>query len=160
MSPCGQKLGAARQIETFAVPLIDLLRPGIDHGKAGRGRPDRVIADLGVAVGMRKDLAAERPRAHLRAEADAEERLVLLERHGDPVDFPADEIVRVIGAHRAAENDRAGMLGKRRRQRIAEPRPAHIERKTELLQGVADPARGRMLLVEDDQDRLSHDRRN
>jgi hypothetical protein len=28
-----------------------------------------------------------------------------------------------------------------------------------LLQGVADPARGRVLLVEDDQNRLSHDER-
>ena len=82
---------------------------------------------------------------------------MLLKRDGDPVDFPTDEIFLIVGAHRAAENDGAGMLGERRRQRIAKARPTHIQRKTELLQSVTDPSRGRMLLMEDDQNRLSHD---
>ncbi len=154
----GQQLGARRQVEALAVPLIDLFRPGIDDGKTRIGRPDRVIADLGMTLRMRENLAAQRPGAHLRAEADAEERLVLLERNRDPVDLAADEIVGVVGAHRPAENHRAGMLRQARRQRIAEPRPAHVELVAELRQGTADTARRGMLLVQDDQNRLWHDR--
>src|SRR5579863_6260515 len=129
----GKKLGPVRQIEPLAVPLIDLLGPVIDHRKAGRGRPDRVIADLGVAGRMTKNPAAERPRTHLRAEADAEKRLLLFDRDGNPVDLAVDEFVRVIGAHRAAEDDGAGMIAQRLRQRIAEARPAHVEPVSELL---------------------------
>ena len=31
----GQKLGTARQVESFAMPLIDLFRPGVDDAKPG-----------------------------------------------------------------------------------------------------------------------------
>src|SRR5580704_1609083 len=49
------------------------------------------------------------------------------------------------------------MIGHGLRQRIAEPRPAHVEPVAELAQGVADTARRGMLLVQNDQDRLLHD---
>jgi hypothetical protein len=52
------------------------------------------------------------------------------------------------------------MVCERGRQRIVEARAADIQRETELPERMADPARGRMLLVENDQDRLSHDRNN
>jgi len=77
--------------------------------------------------------------AHIcRTETDAEERLVAFQRHADPFDFAADVIVAVIGAHRAAENDRGRMLGHGRRQRIAKARPPHVQRVAELLQSVAE----------------------
>src|SRR5262249_10834594 len=76
---CRQQVGAERQVEALAVPLVDLLRPGIADHAADIGRPDRVIADLRVAVGMPVDPAAEVMRQHLRAQADAEKRLLLPE---------------------------------------------------------------------------------
>src|SRR6516225_7106544 len=115
--------GAARQLETLTVPLIDAFRPGLDHGKSGRRRPHRVIADLGVAGGMAKHLAAEMLRAHLRAKANAEKLLVVAQRHADPVDLAADEIVVVIGAHRTAENHGCGMFRHGFRQGLAKARP-------------------------------------
>jgi hypothetical protein len=48
------------------------------------------------------------------------------------------------------------MLGHRLRQRLAETRPAHVERVSELLQGTANAAGRGVLLVQDDQDRLLH----
>ena len=153
----GQQFGAGRQIEPFAVPLIDAFGPGLDDGEAGRRRPDRIIADLGVALGMAKHFAAELPREHLGAEADAEKRLVLLKRHADPIDLAPDVIVLVIGAHRAAENDGAGMFRHGRRQGIVEARAAHIEPVAKVAQRIADAAGGGMFLVQDDQDRLLHD---
>ena len=49
------------------------------------------------------------------------------ERHGDPVDLPANIVIRIVGAHRAAENDRAGMVVQRFRQRIAKARTPDIQ---------------------------------
>ncbi len=60
---------------------------------------------------MRRDLRAELSGKHLRAEADAEERPLLAQRDFDPVDLAADIIVGIVGAHRTAEDDRAGMRG-------------------------------------------------
>ncbi len=45
---------------------------------------------------------AELARQHLRAEADPQERPLLLQRHADEIGFGLDEIFRVVGAHRAA----------------------------------------------------------
>jgi hypothetical protein len=73
--------------------------------------------------------------------------------HRNPVDFPAHIIVRIIGAHRATENHRAGMLIQRFRQGITESGPPDIEGMTERPQRVADPAGCRRLLVQHDQDR-------
>ena len=138
------------------MPLIDLLRPGIADVTPDLGRPDRIIADLGVTVGVLVDAAAEMVSQHLRAQADAEKRLLLLERDLEPVDLAADEIVGVVGAHRTAEIDGAGMSCHGLGQRVAEARAAQIERIAALAQGVTDTPRRRSLLMHDDQNRRQH----
>src|SRR5690349_9324621 len=152
----GKELGAVRHVEALAVPLIDAFRPGLDHREPGGGRPYRVIADLGMAARMAVHLAAKKFGANLRAEADAEKRLVVAQRHTNPFDFTMVEIVAVIDAHRTAENDRGRMLGHGRRQGIAEARPPHVQVVAELLQGMAKAAGRGVLLVQDDQDRMLH----
>jgi hypothetical protein len=49
------------------------------------------------------------------------------------------------------------MLGHGRRQPIAEARPPHVQRVAELLQSVAEAAGRRVLLVQNDQDRMLHE---
>src|SRR5215813_3859107 len=151
-----QQFGAERQVEALAMPLIDLLRPGIAHHTADIGRADRIIADFGVTIGMPVDAAAEMMRQHLGAEAYAEKLLLLLQRHGKPIDLATDEIGGVVRAHGAAERDGAGMAGHGLGQRIAEARATHVERIAALAQGVADASGGRRLLVQHDQNRLEH----
>ena len=102
---------------------------------------------------MRRDLCAQLLGQHLGAQANAQKRPLLAQGNFDPVDFAANIVVGIVGAHRAAENDRAGMLIERLRQRVAEPRAPDIEGVTERPQRIADPARCRRLLVENDQDR-------
>jgi hypothetical protein len=115
----GQQRGTARQIEALAMPLIDMIRPDLADLAALERRPDRVIADLDMALAVEIHPSAKMPRQHLAAEADPEIRLVFLQRHADPVDLAFDEIEIVIGALRSAEDHRAGMLLERFRQRIA-----------------------------------------
>src|SRR5215475_6227831 len=136
------------------MPLIDLLRPRIADRPSDLRRPDWVVTDLGVAFGMGIDPAAEMARQHLGPEADAEKGLLLLERHRDPVGFAAHEFLRVVGARRTAEDDRAGVLRERFRERIAEAWMAGVERIAALLQGVADPTGRGAVPVQNDQDRL------
>ena len=102
---------------------------------------------------MRRDPRAELHGEHLRAEANSQKRPLLPQRHRNPVDFPADEFIGVVGAHRPAENDRAGMVIQGFRQGIAEARTPDIQPVTERPQRIADPARRRGLLVQDDQHR-------
>src|SRR5262245_55716125 len=123
------------------MPLIDLFGPGIAERAPELGRADRVIANLGLALGMQIDPAAEMARQHLGAEADPEERLALLERHRDPIRLAPHEFIPVVGAHRAAEDDCTGMLRQRVGQRIAKAWPASIERIAALLQRMTDPTR-------------------
>ena len=138
------------------MPLIDVIRPERADRAAFVGGTDRVIADFDLALFVEIHLAAEIERHHLRAEADAEKRLVLLQRNGDPVDLALDEIVLVIGALRPAENHRAGMLCQGVRQGIAETRPADIEAQAALAQNISDAAGRRMFLVQNDQNRSGH----
>jgi hypothetical protein len=105
---------------------------------------------------MRRHLAAKLPRQHLGAETDAEERLALLERNRDPFDLAAHEIICIIGAHRAAENDGAAMGRKRLGQRIAEAGTADVEQHAALGQAVPDPPRRRALVVQHDQAGRGH----
>ena len=77
----------------------------------------------------------------------------------DPVDLAADEIGLVGGAHRSAEDDRAGVSGHGCRQRVAIARTADVEGIAALLQRVSDPAGRRVLLVQYDQDRERHGER-
>src|SRR5262249_36709559 len=91
---------------------------------------------------------------HLRAETDPKERLSLAQRHLDPVDFVAHELVRIVGTHRAAEDDGADVVGERIGERIAVARAPDIHGDAARLEVMADPSGGRMLLMEDDQDGL------
>ncbi len=162
-APLRQQLGAMGEREAFAMPMIDMVRPdlgairaGAEQAGAGLGGLDRVIADLDQPFRMRRHRGAEMPRQHLRAEADAEIGLALLERHADPVDLGPHIIVAVIGALRPAEDDGAGMLVQRLGQRLAEAGAAYVEAETEGGEPMPDPAGRGMLLVEHDQDRRRH----
>ncbi len=153
-----EQLGAGRQVKAFPVPLVDVAWPRAAHVEAGLRRPDRVVTDLHVTVAVAEHRAAEVPGEHLGAEADAEERLSLPERDGEPVGLAADELVLVVGALGSAENDRAGMVRQGRGQGLAEPRAADVEGEAASDQGVTEPAGSRVLLVENDEDRRGHRR--
>src|SRR5262249_45534966 len=86
---------------------------------------------------------------HLRAKADAEKWFLLLECNADPVGFPADELIRVVGAHGAAKNDGTAVVCKRRGER-AVAGLAHIECVIVAAKPVADVARLGPLLVKHD----------
>ena len=149
----GQQFSARRKFKSFAVPMVDMVRPvRADRGSCGSGA-DRVISDLHAALRMRSHPAAEMHREHLRAQANSQQRPLLPKRHCDPLDLAANIIIRIVGAHRAAENDRTGMLFQRLRQRVAEARTPDIEPVSKCPQHVADPARRRRLLVQHDQNR-------
>jgi hypothetical protein len=100
---------------------------------------------------MRRNPGPKLLGQHLGAQANPHERPLFAQRYLDPVDLAANVIVGIVGAHRAAENHRAGMIVQRFRQRIAEPRTADIEPIAERPQRVADAARGRGFLVQDNQ---------
>jgi hypothetical protein len=127
LAALGQQFAARGQGEAFAVPMIDAIRPRAAQRVTGGGRPNRIIADLRATLRMRRHRAAEMPGQHLRAEADSEKRPLLRQRHRNPVDLAPDVIVRIVGAHRAAEDHRACMIGKRARQLIAKARAANVK---------------------------------
>jgi len=102
---------------------------------------------------MRAHAAAQVADHHLRAEADTEKGRGFAQRHADPVDLVLNPAIAVVRAHRTAEHHGARMVGQRRRQRIAERRTANVERMTAGGQQPADPARARLLAMQDDQDR-------
>jgi hypothetical protein len=90
-------------------------------------------------------------RQHLRAETNAEKRLTGRKRFADPIDFDADPIFLVIGAHRAAKDYRRVVTVHIFGERIAETRPADVEPVTVFHQQPADPSRRRMFLMQNDQ---------
>ena len=147
----GQQLGAARQVEALAVPLIDLARPFRHQLAADLGGRKVIIADLDEAVVMAVDAGAEIARQHLRAEADAEERLFLAQRHVEPVGLAGDEGIGVVGAHRPAEDDGTGVAFQRLGQQLAEARPADVEGKAPAHQLLPDAAGRRGFLMQDDE---------
>ena len=149
----GKQFCAARQLKSLAVPVVDALRPVRAERMTRLRRTDRIVADLHPPFVMRRDLRAQLFGKHLRAQADAEKRPLLAQGNFDPVDLAADIIVGIVGAHRAAEDDRAGMLVQRFRQGIAEPRTPDVEGIAERPQRIADPSRRRGLLMENDQNR-------
>ncbi|EGE56070.1 hypothetical protein RHECNPAF_750029 [Rhizobium etli CNPAF512] len=148
----GQKVGAARQLETLAVEMIDHLRP-VHQQPALLGRVQWIPADLGRAVGIRLHLAAKVMHQHLGTEADAEIGAFLPQRNLDPVDLLLDEFIRIIGAHRPAEDDGAGMIFERCRKRFAEHRSADVEAIALFDEQLTDAAGARSLLMQDDEDR-------
>src|SRR5579884_658076 len=105
----GKRNSARSKREPFAVPVIDMARPIAEAPAFFLGR-DRLISHFDAAFAMSINLRSEVLGKHLRAKADAEEWLLFQERHLDPVNFPGDVIVAVIGAHGAAENDGAAMV--------------------------------------------------
>ena len=105
---------------------------------------------------MGRDALAEMPRKHLRAEADAEKRLSLAQWDADEVGLGLDEIVRIVGALRPAEDHRAGVIRHGLGQGIAVARPADIELVAAIAQRGADTAGRRLLLVQDEQNFVSH----
>src|SRR5258707_7939054 len=90
------------------MPLIDMLGEASELYALGGG-DERIIADLRQLVGMEAHLGAEMIGEHLRAETDAEERLLLLQCDPDPLRLEANELVLFVGAHGTAENDGAAV---------------------------------------------------
>jgi len=135
-----QQFTSGRQIETFTVPLIDVVGPIRTDVASSLCRTDWIIADLGVALRMWIDLRTKMARHHLRTEANAEIWLFVTQRNADPVDLSPQEFFIVIGALRATEDSRAGMPFHRLGQRIAKSRPSNVERIAELCQRLADAA--------------------
>src|SRR6516225_10660441 len=132
------------------MPVVDVIRPVRTNLQPGRRGMDRIIADLRATLRMRRNTGAKLLCQHLRAETDTEEWTLLGERHGDPVDLAANELIAVVGAHRAAENHGAGVVLQGFGKHIAKARPPYIEPVSELSQRVADPARSRGFLMQDD----------
>ena len=79
-----------------------------------------------------------------------------MQRHADEVDLGLDEVVGIVGALRAAEDHRAGMLRHRGGQRIAEARAADVEGVAAVPERGADATGRRLLLVQDDQNLFGH----
>ena len=147
----GEQRRAGRQVEPLAMPLVDMVRPGIVRGTPLHRRMDRVVADLGMLIDVAEHAGAEIAREHLRTEADAEQRLLLAQRHAHPLDLTADEGIFVVGAVRAAEHDSAGVLFQRRGQRVVEARPTNIERIAHSREEVPHPTGRRMFLMENNE---------
>jgi hypothetical protein len=99
-----------------------------------------IIADLYQLLAVAADLAAEFLDHHLGAEADAEKGLALRQRHADPVDLPVHEGVRVVGAHRPAENHGARVPVHGVREGVAEAGLADVEGKAAFDQLLAHPS--------------------
>ena len=123
----GQQFSAQRKFKSFAVPMVDVSRPVRADLDPRRCRADRVISDLRTALRVRRDPRAELSGEHLRAQANSEKRTLFPQRHGNPVDLLANEVLRIVGAHRSAENDRAGMAVQRFRKGIAKPRTPDVK---------------------------------
>src|SRR3954451_6379898 len=104
------------------MPLVDMRRPVAAQLAAGDRRLDRVVADLGMTVGVLIDPCAEMPGQHLRAEADSEIWLLLLDRDADPFDLALDDLVVVVGALRPAEDHGTGVVFERLGQIVAKTR--------------------------------------
>src|SRR5215831_9686525 len=142
----GKKPRAVRKPEPFPMPLVDVLGEGSER-LGCRGGEDRVVANLGQVLGMETHLGTQVIGEHLRAQADAEKWFLLLECDADPVSFPADELIRVVGAHGAAKNDGTAVVCKRRGERMAAAGLAHIECVSAAAKPVADVPRLGPLLV-------------
>jgi hypothetical protein len=115
------------------------------------GGMDWIISNLDAPLRMRADAMPEMGREHLRAEADAEQRLVFLQRRFYPSNLASDPRVPVVDAHRSAENDHADVVMKRWGQRVAKSRAPDVKLIPVRPQEPAEPASRRMFLVQDNQ---------
>src|SRR5512138_2686409 len=107
-----------------------------------------------MTLRMRVDARTKVPRHHLRAEADAEIRLLVAQGHTDPVDLPIHEFLVVVGALRPAKDHSAGMFIHRFRQWVTEAGAPDVERVAKSRQRLADAAWRRMFLMQDEKNRL------
>jgi len=96
---------------------------------------------LNTALGVRAYLSPQMQGEHLCAKADSQKWFFFLQRDTDPVNFPADKIIGVIGALRSAKNYGPGVVFKRFREGVAISRTADIEFKTVGLKPVANMTR-------------------
>src|SRR4029453_3842758 len=65
-----QQLTADGKVETFAMPLINMIGPVRTHVASSLRWPDRGIAAFGVPVRVGKNASAELARQHLCAKTD------------------------------------------------------------------------------------------
>jgi exodeoxyribonuclease V beta subunit len=113
-------------LDDLVVQIVDdlyLERFGSQHDETALPHTDA----LALARAVVGDPCAELSGKHLGAKADAEVGLVLLQRDCDPVDLPANPVVRIVGAHRATKHHQAGMIVDGGRQRVAKRRSPNVE---------------------------------
>jgi len=80
----GEQGRPARQIETFPVPLVDVIgEPAVADAMPIFGRLDGVVADFDAPLRMRADAVTEVARQHLGAETNAKESVSSLS--GTPI---------------------------------------------------------------------------
>src|SRR5690606_40008812 len=106
-------------LKPLTMPMVDACRPIPETACGGRWT-DRIIADFHALFGVLINAGTQISRQHLRAEANPEKWLILLECNANPFRFDLAVIVGIVGAHRSAENDRAGMILQCIGQRLAE----------------------------------------
>src|SRR5436190_4780501 len=137
------------------MPMVHMAGPCTERRARRCGRY-RIVANLDKLVGMRLNRAPQMLGEHLRAKADAKQRYTLPERNRDPVDLALDEVIGIIGAHRASENDGTSMVGEGGGKLLTQTGTANIEHNTLLAQHDADTAWGRSLRVDNDQYAANH----
>ncbi len=98
---------------------------------------------------------AQMTRDHLPAQTNAKQRRVFFQRDADKVDLLFHPVIRIVDAHRPAQNDRARMIRQRRRQGIAKARPAQIELIAHRVQQAAYARRAGVLLMQHDENASS-----
>src|ERR1700733_10983944 len=72
-----EQFGTARKFKSFAVPVIDMVRPMPAEPEPRKRGADRIIPDLRAALRMRRDTGTELHSEHLRAQADSQKRPLL-----------------------------------------------------------------------------------
>src|SRR3954463_3651589 len=100
----GQQFGARGEFKALAVPMIHMIGPMRADPKSCLRWTNRVIADLGEALGMRRDPRSKLLRQQLRAKADPQKRALLAQRNGNPVDFAAEGVNCDGGAPPASQD--------------------------------------------------------
>src|SRR5262249_43719469 len=117
-----------------------MVRPFPTDVASGFRRPDRIVADFSMTLRMRVDARTEVAGHHLRTKADSEIRLLVAQRHTDPVDLPMHKLLVVIGTLRTPEDNCAGMVIHCLRQRVAKAGASDVERMAKPRQRLADSA--------------------
>ena len=141
------------KFKSLAVPVIDMIRPVRADRQPRRRGTDRVISDLRAAFRMRRDPRAELHGEHLRAQANSQKRPLL----------PSGTAIQSI-SRRTKSSGSLALIGPPKMtapawpssvsgKRIAKARTPDIQPVSERPQRIADAARRRGFLVQDDQHR-------